>query len=83
MTRTIEVGNKKQLFVDDFVTEEAVGVERNLNQPSKYVGNPIMIPLYPWEGRLELYGMVWREPDGLFRMWYQTFGRYGHPLDGL
>ena len=37
-----------------------------------------MFPLYPWEGRLELYGTVWREEEtGRFRMWYTGLGNMG------
>ena len=36
----LEFGSQKQLFIDDVVIDEAVGVRRNLNQPAKYVGNP-------------------------------------------
>ena len=71
----LEVGSQRQLFIDDLLIDEAQGVVRTLNQPAKYVGNPIMIPLYPWEGRLEIFGTVLRDPeDGLFRMWYQGLG---------
>ena len=48
----MEIGTKKQLFIDDLVIDEVHGVTRNLNQPAKYVGNPIMIPLHPWEEAL-------------------------------
>ena len=79
-TGPIKVGIHRQLFVDDYVIDETHGVVRKLNQPAKYVGNPIMIPLYPWEGRLTVYGTVWREPDeGGFRMWYQGYGGMGVP----
>ena len=71
---TIEVGRQKQLFVDDYVIDETHGVSRTLNQLTKYVGNPIMIPLYPWEGKVSLYGTVWHDPDSGFRMWYQGYG---------
>ena len=83
MPQVLEIGAKKQLFIDDFLIDETLGVCRNLNQPAKYVGNPIMIPLYPWEGRLELYGTVWRDPDGAFRMWYQGMGGMGIAHMGL
>ena len=79
----LEFGAQKQLFIDDLVIDEAVGVTRNLNQPAKYVGNPVMIPIYPWEGRLELFGTVWRDPDGSFRMWYQGMGGMGVADMGL
>ena len=70
----IEVGKQKQLFVDDFVIDDTRGVTQTLNQPTKYVGNPVMIPLYPWEGKVSLYGTVWHDPDSGFRMWYQGYG---------
>ena len=60
----------KRLFVDEREIEEIAGCRRVLNQPAKYVGNPIMTPLYPWEGRLALYGTVCRDAEtGGFRMW--------------
>ena len=70
MIEPLEIGTRKQLFIDDYVIDETRGVTRNLNQPDKYAGNPFMIPLYPWEGRLQLYGTVWRDEDGSWRMWY-------------
>ena len=56
MAQPVEIGTRKQLFVDDYIVDETRDVVRTLNQPAKYVGNPVMIPLYPWEGRIELYG---------------------------
>ena len=75
---TIEIGTTTQLFVDDLIVDEIHGVTSTLHQPAKYAGNPIMTPLYPWEGRLALYGTVWRnEETGRFRMWYQGYGGMG------
>ena len=74
----LKIGECRQLFVDDFIVAQMCGVSRTLNQPTKYAGNPIMIPLYPWEGRIELYGTVLRDPDeGLLRMWYMGMGNMG------
>lgn len=82
MIQPIEVGSKKQLFIDDLVIDETVGVTRNLNQPAKYAGNPIMIPLYPWEGDVALYGTVRRDSDDHWRMWYQGYGGLAIPSMG-
>ena len=79
MPKPLEIGTCRQLFVDDGVIDETRGVFKTINQPVKYAGNPVMIPLYPWEGKIELYGTVWREPDGGFRMWYQGEGGLGTP----
>ena len=40
MPEALKIGAKKQLFIDDFLIDETLGVCRNLNQPAKYVGNP-------------------------------------------
>lgn len=79
VNRTVlEVGNSRQLFIDEWIVEETRNLGRTLNQPAKYAGNPLMFPLYPWEGRLELYGTVWREAEtGQFRMWYTGLGNMG------
>ena len=74
----LEVGNNRQLFVDERMVAETQRLRRTLNQPAKYAGNPLMFPLYPWEGRLELYGTVWRDAEtGKFRMWYLGLGNMG------
>ena len=51
------------MFVDGCIVEEMQGVTRCLHQPAKYAGNPVLSPLYPWEGRVALYGTVMRDPD--------------------
>ena len=76
----LDIGPQKQLFIDDRMVAETAGLTRNLHQPAKYAGNPVMIPLYPWEGRLNMYGTVHRDPEsGRLRMWYQGYGRGGVP----
>ena len=72
----------KELFIDDGIIEESRGVTKTLHPLSKYAGNPVMIALYPWEGALWLYGTVWREADGTFRMWYQGQGGMAIPTMG-
>ena len=79
MPKTLKIGTQKQLFIDNFIIDNTSKVELNLNQPRKYVGNPIMIPLYPWERKPELYGTVWHNEDGSFQMWYQGMGELGVP----
>jgi hypothetical protein len=62
------------LFLDDFHVESTVNLKRTLHQPVKYVGNPVLRPVAPWEGHaVNLFGTVALE-DGLFRMWYQAYG---------
>lgn len=75
----LQVGTTKQLFLDDLIIDEQCDVDRILHQPAKYAGNPLMFPLYPWEGRITLYGNVMRDPDDpdLLRMWYTGYGGMG------
>ncbi|MCL0100030.1 hypothetical protein M1O55_04100, partial [Dehalococcoidia bacterium] len=81
MIEPLEIGTRKQLFIDDLVIEETHGTTKTLNQPTKYVGNPIVIPLYPWEGRIgSLSSTVIRDAQsGQFRMWYLSQGGMGVP----
>ena len=39
----------KQLFLDDYVVEQARGVSKTLHQPLKYPGNPVIKPEHEWE----------------------------------
>ena len=47
MVAPLEIGTNKQLFIDDYIIDHTLGVVRTLNQPAKYIGNPVMIPLFP------------------------------------
>ena len=66
------IGSQKQLFVDDEVIASLEDVQRVMNAPVKFEGNPILTLEKPWEGRfLSLYGTVIQDPDsGLLKMWY-------------
>lgn len=79
----VKIGTSRQLFIDEHIIEEMSGLNRVLHQPTKYAGNPIMIPLYPWEGRLELYGTVRYDPEYGFRMWYMGLGGMAIPAMGM
>ena len=82
MRQCSKLGNSRQLFIDGWIVEETRNLRRTLNQPRQVCrAIPLMFPLYPWEGRLELYGTVWREAEtGRFRMWLYGIGEHGcHP----
>jgi len=81
-SQELNLGSDRQLFIDEYVIDEIQGLTRTLNQPQKYAGNPIMAPLYPWEGSLWLYGDVVRDSDGGWRMWYTGPGAGGLPSMG-
>ena len=75
-SQPIDVGTRKQLFVDDYIIASMDTVYRILNQPVKYEGNPI-IQLKPAQsvGGNELVivsgSVIYDEQERLFKMWYE------------
>ena len=77
----VEIGHRKQLFIDDHVVESTQGVTRRLNRLERHPGNPVLVGDRPWErwmispnGRAALFD---RE-TGEFKMWYMA----SHPEEG-
>ncbi len=70
--RHIDVGDQKQLFLDDgFLIERAEGIRYVMHQPVKHSHNPLLVPDMPWELQVQLYGSVlWDEEDQTYKMWY-------------
>ena len=63
----IDVGSKRQLFVDGLLLESSQGAEFKVHQPLK-TGETTIAPEYPWE-RLLAYGSVLKEGE-TYHMWY-------------
>ena len=71
--RPIDIGNRKQLLVDDYVVARLDGVSRVFNQPEKFEGNPVLRPEMPWEGgRIYVSSVIYDPDEGLFKMWYRV-----------
>ena len=76
----VDIGDRKQHFLDDLLIDEASRISRYMFRPDKYAGNPIMVADRPWEegryegktGDVELVGqtVLYDEEDGIFKMWY-------------
>ncbi|MBI4605401.1 MAG: hypothetical protein HY721_25840 [Planctomycetes bacterium] len=84
---TVQVGLRKQLFVDDHVVAETRGVTRELGQVVKANdGKPVLVADKPWENAdLFRFGTVIRDGDR-FRMWYlmnDDLAGYAESQDGL
>ena len=62
------------LFFDDDDIERSSNLRRFLNPPRRYA-KPVVVSDRPWEGehRVQAWGSVIQEPDGLLRMWYFAF----------
>src|SRR5215471_12063509 len=68
----IEVGQKKQLFLDDYLVASATNVIRTIHPAEKCASNPVIRQTEPWEDPLNiLYGSVIREGDQ-YRAWYKS-----------
>ena len=75
--RPLDVGNRKQLFMDDRFIDGSENVELTMNPP--HMGEePVLVPDKPWEERIGGYNTVIREGDR-FRMWYDFTPPDGDP----
>lgn len=73
----IQIDERQQLFIDDFIIQERVGVERVLHQPEDIADNPVMLPEHPWEHRRIPFGSVlWFPEEKKFKCWYLTLNIY-------
>jgi hypothetical protein len=70
----IDIGNRRELFVDHELIESMDGVSLRLHEPRSE--GPAFYFDRPWEGRFSAYATV-LDDDGLFRMYYR-----GLPLAG-
>ena len=69
----IDIGSRKQLFVDDYLIESTRNTKRVMNQAEKVESNPVLRPDRPWEGNeVWVSDVVFDEQEQLFRMWYRA-----------
>lgn len=92
--RVIDVGSKKQLFIDELFIQSSRGVTLTMNPPSRD-GRVLLTNDQPWETGPETYIGVYSsviKEDGVVRLWYdsrrggeQRYGRvaYAESKDGL
>ena len=92
--RVIDVGSKKQLFVDELFIESSRGVTLTMNPPYRD-GKVLLTNDRPWETGPDRYIGVYSsviEENGVVRLWYdsrrdgdQRYGRvaYAESKDGL
>ncbi len=73
----IDIGSRKQLFVDDYLIEASEGVEFLMNRP-RMDGQVLLTNDHSWESRprmyLNAYGSVLKE-NGIVRLWYDLWER--------
>ena len=76
----IDIADRKQLFVDDLLVDEASRISPYQYRPTKYADNPVMVADRPCEmgtmgGRhsgVEIVGqtVLYDEEEEIFKMWY-------------
>lgn len=68
----VDIGNRKQLFIDRYLIESLENVRQVLMKPVKHQGNPVIMPDRPWEHILLLgFGnVIYDSEERVFKMWY-------------
>ena len=78
----MDIGNRRQLFVDDRFIEKSTGIELCMNTPVQHP-DPVLFPDQPWEQKgIGAYNTVMREAGDRFRLWYDTILNPGLPSEG-
>lgn len=68
----IEVGQKKQLFLDDYLVASSTNVVRKIHAAEKSRSNPVIRQTEPWEDPFNiLYGSVIRDGQ-TYKAWYKS-----------
>lgn len=72
-----------ELFLDRHRISWEHNIDRQLNPPRKFEGNPILEGEHPWEASfVAVYGNVLPREGGGFRIWYHA-GAKGHQSDKM
>ncbi len=73
----LDIGNRRQLFIDKRFIAESRGIALNVNPPLRRI--PVITPQRPWEaGYVGGYLSV-LEHEGVFKMWYYGVPKKGSP----
>ena len=78
----MDIGTRKQLFMDERFVETSEGVRWCMNPPHQHA-DPVLVCDRPWE-RLGIcgYNTVMKEGEGRFRLWYGATRKMGLPQEG-
>lgn len=73
----VPLGEKRQLFIDDYVIQKMDNLKKCLHEPQDYSSNPVLSPEEPWEHRRIIYGSVYFIPEeNKFKCWYLAANIY-------
>ena len=71
----LEIGHRKQLFIDDYVVSSTRGINRVLHPLQRYSGNPVIVGDAPgerWSVSPNGRAVLFDEETNEFKMWYMT-----------
>lgn len=71
-SQPIDVGPRKQLFLDDYLVASTTNIVRRIHPAEKSKSNPVIRQTEPWEDPFNiLYGSVIRDGQK-YKMWYKS-----------
>lgn len=72
--KPLEIGDERQIVLDDLIIEDAWRIKPVLHQPLKYFKNPVIYKTEPWEAESVGHPTVfWDDDFGCYRMWYMSY----------
>jgi hypothetical protein len=88
MLKPIDIGSKRQMFLDDHVIDTLDGVARRYHRPVRLVDRPVLGARTAWEKNglgPFLFGgtVVHDEEDAVFKMWYRLDGPLERAPEGM
>lgn len=73
------IGNRRQLFLDNWIIKKTENLSRQLEKPEKYADNPVMVLDKPWEKqhpefnqRIEPCGVAWNPKLKKLQIFYRV-----------
>ena len=76
----IDIGTRRQLFVDDYLIEEMIGVSLRLHRPESR--GVVMELKEAWEGSTVDYHTVVKD-GSLYRIWYRGTSHWGYAVESM
>lgn len=76
----IDLGSRRELFLDDFLLERLTGAALRMHVPQPQ--EVVLVCDAPWEGNLSSYFTLFRD-EGRFRMYYRGWGQGRQPVTCL
>ena len=75
-----DVGDRRQLFIDNDIIAVVKNVTRRQHTPVKHAANPIIKRDKPWEVttyfRSSCFNVIWDPEDDIYKCWYEDFYEY-------